>query len=109
MLVAVEIGSLATATAQGWGGAKLSAWHWTWDHRDYLRARAARVARERVRPDRDILPRLQARVEPPSEFGQRVPPAANAVLDRYWSWATKRLGVAVSTDGSVVGVGPDAR
>ena len=35
--------------------------------------------------------------------------AANAVLARYWSWATKRLGVAVSTDGSVVGVGPDAR
>ena len=105
MLVAVEVGSLATATAQGWGGAKLSAWRWAWDNRDYLRARASRVAHERVLPDADILPRLRSRVEPPKEFGQRVPPAANAVLDRYWAWASRRLGVTHSEadSGAVVG------
>jgi len=100
MLVAVEVGSLLPAARQGWAGSKVAAWRWMWSHRAYLRERSRRVAAARRVPDTQLLPRLTARVEPPEGFGQRVPAVANAVLERYWRWASRRLGA---------GAGPDAR
>jgi GT2 family glycosyltransferase len=91
MLVAVEAGSLVPAAAQGWAGSKVAAWRWLWENREYLRERSARVASARRRPDREILPRLEAQVRPPGEFGQSVPEVANVVLGRYWAWARRRL------------------
>lgn len=91
MLVAVEAGSLIPAAAQGWAGSKVAAWRWLWENRAYLSERSARVSAARRRPDREILPRLEAQVRPPGEFGQRVPEVANAVLGRYWAWARRRL------------------
>lgn len=93
MLVAVEVASLIPAARQGWAPAKIAAWRWLWDNRAYLRTRSARVQASRVVPDAHILSLLSSKVEPPEEFGQHVPAAANAVLDVYWRWVRRRVGV----------------
>ena len=91
MLAAVELGSLVPASVQGWGGSKVAAWKWVWQHREYLAERRIRVAKARRIPDSQILPKLSARVDPPPAFGQSVPAIANTVLEGYWGWAMRRL------------------
>jgi len=94
MLAAVEIGSLLPATTQGWGKEKVAAWQWAWQNRDYLRRRSQQVQRSRQLSDAQIVPRLVSRIDLPAEFGQSIPEVANTVLDRYWTWAKKRIVTA---------------
>jgi GT2 family glycosyltransferase len=90
-LVALEFAMLAAALAGGWLPAKVRGYRWLWQNRAWLRSRRTSVQAERTVPDRSLAPLLTARfdasvIDLPAGTG-----FLNAVMERYWGWAQKRL------------------
>ena len=90
-LLLLELPTLAAATAQGWGGAKLRGYWWLLRHAGHVRRRRALVQSERVVPDRELGRLLVGRIEPANT---PLPPGAgalNAVLAAYWALVRRLL------------------
>lgn len=90
-LVVFEVLMLALATKQGWLRAKLVGYRWLLGHGALIRARRARVQRDRVSSDREVAKALTGRLEP-SNVGA-VPGLAvlNLVLNWYWQGVRRAL------------------
>ena len=91
MLALTEAGMLATATLGGWWRAKLRGYRWLWRHRAWIRARRARLQRERTVPDRALVPLLTSRFDPSNVEAPRGVRVFNAVAGAYWSLARRLL------------------
>jgi GT2 family glycosyltransferase len=84
MLLVTEAAMLATATVGGWVGEKLRGYGWLWRHRDWLRARRARIQAERSVPDASVVAIMTDRFDPTNVAA---PPGAglfNLIGRGYW-------------------------
>lgn len=88
----VEAGVLVLAVRDGWWRDKVAGWRWLIGHRALIAGRRSRVAAHRVVADRELAPRLlRGPLDPPPGVGPSVPAVVSRALDRYWSWAVRRL------------------
>ncbi|HEY3241164.1 MAG TPA: glycosyltransferase family 2 protein [Acidimicrobiia bacterium] len=84
-LLAFEAGMVASATAQGWLGAKVRGWAWLFRHLGWLRQQRARCQRQRREGDPELAGLLQTHFDAthfPSSFPVRV---ADRFLAAYWA------------------------
>jgi GT2 family glycosyltransferase len=83
-LAVLEVGMIGYAAADGWLGAKLSAYRWLWTHRRWLRQRRRRLQAARVVPEHELTWLFADHLQP----GNLPPPRALVPLDRvlraYW-------------------------
>jgi len=90
-LAVLEVGMIGYAAADGWLGAKLSAYGWLWSHRRWLRERRRRVQAERVVPEHELTWLFADHLQP----GNLPPPRALVPLDRvlqaYWRLVRRLL------------------
>jgi len=90
-LAVLELAVLAGATAQGWLPAKLAGYRWLVRNRRLVRERRAQLQAERTRPDRDLVPVLEARFEPTNVDAPPGFSVLNAVLSAYWALVRRFL------------------
>jgi GT2 family glycosyltransferase len=91
MLALTEAAMLTAAVAGGWGRAKLRGYRWLWRNRRWIRARRARLQRERTLPDAALAAMMTGRFDPPTV---EAPPGLgvyNAVAGGYWRLARRLL------------------
>lgn len=90
-LVAVELGMLLLAVAQGWAGEKVDGYRWLARHRRWVRERRRRVQADRLRSDEVLRDVLAARVDPAQIPVPGLLRPANAVLVAYWAIVSRAL------------------
>jgi GT2 family glycosyltransferase len=91
VMIGVELAMLALAAQQGWGGAKVRGWWWLLRHREWVRARRAALADERVVRDAVFAPLLATRL---TQGSMEVPGFLrpfDAVLALYWKGVRSAL------------------
>ncbi len=91
--LAVEAGVLAVAVRDGWAGDKVAGWRWLVANRGAVRRRRRAVQAARVVPDAALVARLRGPLDPPEGLGTPVPAPVVTALDRYWTWARRRIEV----------------
>lgn len=90
MLALTEAAMLAAAVAGGWSREKLRGYGWLWRNRRWVRARRARLQRERSVPDSRIAAILTDRFDASNVAAPPGVGVFNALARSYW-WLARRL------------------